>query len=241
MNYKIAICDDSSTDRDYIADFTRQWARENAHTIDLTAFPSAESFLFAYAEQKDWDILLLDIEMGTMDGVSLARKLRQGNERIQIIFITGFPDFMAEGYEVSALHYLMKPVKEAKLAEVLSKAARNLNKNEKDLIFTVKGEALRLGVREILWVEAFAHSCRVAAAGQTFEVSQSISELEKLLGAAAVRTHRSYLAGLAHIRRISRTEVILDNGDKIPLSRYNYQGVNQAFIKYYRGEGTWDL
>ena len=234
MNYKIAICDDSSADRAYIADLTRQWAQKRGHVLELKPFPSAESFLFGYAGEKDFDILLLDIEMGGMDGVALARKLRQENERLQIIFITGFPDFMAEGYEVSALHYLLKPVREEKLAEVLDRAARNLNKNEKDLIFTVKGEAVRLGIGEILWVEAFAHSCQVGTAEQTFEVSQSISELDKLLGEAAVRTHRSYLAGLAHIRRISRAEVILDNGGKIPLSRNNYQKVNQAFIKYYR-------
>ena len=73
-------------------------------------FPSAESFLFDYAEQKNYDFLLLDIEMPSMNGVELAQKIRQENNAVQIIFITGYSDFMAEGYEVSALHYLMKPV-----------------------------------------------------------------------------------------------------------------------------------
>ena len=82
-------------------------------------FPSAESFLFDYAEQKNYDFLLLDIEMPSMNGVELAQKIRQENNAVQIIFITGYSDFMAEGYEVSALHYLMKPVSFDKLSKVL--------------------------------------------------------------------------------------------------------------------------
>lgn len=69
------------------------------------------SFLFRYADEKAWDILLQDIEMGAMDGVQLAKKFRQTNQVMQLVFITGFPDFMTEGYEVFALHYLMKPVR----------------------------------------------------------------------------------------------------------------------------------
>ena len=52
--------------------------------------------------------------MGRMNGVDLAKTIRQFNDTVQIVFITGFPDFIAEGYEVSALHYLMKPVSEEK-------------------------------------------------------------------------------------------------------------------------------
>lgn len=62
---------------------------------------SAESFLFCYDEESDFDILLLDIEMDGMDGVSLAKKLRESNETVQIIFITGYSDYIAEGYEVA--------------------------------------------------------------------------------------------------------------------------------------------
>lgn len=71
---------------------------------------SAEKFLFHYADDKAWDILLLDIEMGAMDGVTMAKRVRQDNEAVQIVFITGYSDYIAEGYEVAALHYLMKPV-----------------------------------------------------------------------------------------------------------------------------------
>lgn len=236
MKYKIAICDDSAVDQKYILNLIQKWAEKMQHIIQIKLFPSAENFLFHYAEQKDYDILLLDIEMGGMDGISLARKIRQDNEGVQIVFITGFSDFIAEGYEVSALHYLMKPVSEEKLSSVLDKAAANLGKTEKSMIFTVDGETMRVAAREIVFIEAFAHSCQVHTVHECFDVRMSISDIEKMLGEEFVRTHRSYLVGLRFIKRISKTDIVLDNGETVPLSRSNYQSVNRAFIRYFRGE-----
>ena len=110
MPYKIAICDDNPTDIEYVSSIVNTWALAQNHLVKIQTFPSAEAFLFQYAEEKDYDILLLDIEMGEMNGVELAKQIRKSKKPVQIIFITGFPDFMAEGYDVSALHYLMKPI-----------------------------------------------------------------------------------------------------------------------------------
>lgn len=76
MNYKIAVCDDSTADRQYLSALAAQWAEKAGAVAEVTVFPSAENFLFCYAEKKDYDILLLDIEMGKMDGVTMAKKLR---------------------------------------------------------------------------------------------------------------------------------------------------------------------
>lgn len=236
MKYKIAICDDSVADQKYLLNLTQQWAATTQHTIQLNTFPSAENFLFHYAEQKDYDILLLDIEMGDMNGVSLAKKIRQTNGTIQIVFITGFPDFIAEGYEVSALHYLMKPVSVEKLSEVLNKAVTNLDKQETSVIFTVDGESMRVKAGEIIYIEAFAHSCRIHTLHECFDVKMSISNAEKILGTEFVRTHRSYLVGLRYIKRILKSDLVLDTGETVPLSRSNYKTVNQTFIRYFRGE-----
>lgn len=131
-DYKIAICDDTEADRNYIKDLVTRWAHSSNQQIDIHLFSSAEEFLFEYEEDKGYQILLLDIEMGKMDGVTMAKKLRETNDSAQIIFVTGYSDYFAEGYEVSALHYLMKPVKEDKLFEVLDRAveARETAGNE---------------------------------------------------------------------------------------------------------------
>lgn len=85
MAYRVAIVDDSTKDAEFVGLILNRWAEERQVNIRLEVFPTAESFLFRYAEDKDWDILLLDIEMGAMDGITLAKKVRQDNESVQIV------------------------------------------------------------------------------------------------------------------------------------------------------------
>ena len=74
MRYKIAICDDCDVDRQYILNMVTLWGERSGHIVHIDTFSSAENFLFHYAEESDYDILLLDIEMGEMDGVTMAKK-----------------------------------------------------------------------------------------------------------------------------------------------------------------------
>ena len=236
MAYRVAIVDDSITDAEFVQGILNSWADLWQKNIQVVVFPSAESFLFRYAEDKDWDILLLDIEMGAMDGITMAKKVRQDNESVQMVFITGFADYISEGYEVSALHYLMKPVKQDKLFAVLDRAVASLQKTERVILLPVGGEMLRLPVGQVQYVEAFSHTVSIVTVADTIRVKMPISEVERLLGDGFVRCHRSYLVGLKHIARLSRTEVILDSGKSLPLSRGAAPLVHKAFVSYYTGE-----
>lgn len=236
MAYRIAIVDDVHVDAEYVGRILDAWSQERQAGVQILRFVSAENFLFHYAEDKEWDILLLDIEMGAMDGVSLAKKIRQENESVQIVFITGFADYISEGYEVSALHYLMKPVKQDKLFAVLDRAVAAMEKTERVILLPVGGEMLRLPVGQVHYVEAFSHAVVITTETDTIQVKLPISEIERMLGVGFVRCHRSYLVGLKHIARLSKTEVILDSGKSLPLSRSAAASVHKAFISYYTGE-----
>ena len=236
MAYRIAIVDDSKTDADFVQYILNKWADLRRAKIQAEVFSSAEAFLFQYAEDKDWDILLLDIEMGNMDGVTLAKRIRQANDSVQIIFVTGFADYISEGYEVAALHYLMKPVKQDKLFVVLDRAVATLQKTERVILLPVGGEMLRLPISQVQYVEAFSHTVAIITGTDTIQVKMPISDVEKLLGEEFIRCHRSYLVGLKHIARLSKTEVILDSGKALPLSRGAAPLVHKAFISYYTGE-----
>ena len=236
MVYRVAIVDDSAKDAEFVQGILNSWSNQRRADIRGELFSSAESFLFRYAEDKSWDILLLDIEMGAMDGVSLAKKIRQDNDSVQIVFITGFADYISEGYDVSALHYLMKPVKQDKLFGVLDRAVAAMQKTERVILLPVGGEMLRLPVSHVQYVEAFSHTVAIVTGTDTIQVKMPISEIEKMLGDGFIRSHRSYLVGLRHIARLSKTEVVLDNGKSLPLSRSAAAPVHKAFILYYTGD-----
>lgn len=236
MTYRIGICDDNEWDIRYLTSLVNAWAGSRSVQARILSFPSADSFLFHSAEDRAFDILLLDIEMGGMDGVALAKTIRMRDEAVQIVFVTGYAEYIAEGYEVSALHYLMKPVDAGKLSAALDRAVRHLGKGDRTVVFPANGGAARAAASEVVSVESFAHSCVVTTLRDRLEVKAGISEMERLLGEGFVRCHRSYIVGIKHIRSISRTDVALDDGRKIPLSRGNYNAVNRAFIRYFRGD-----
>ena len=229
MKYKVAICDDSDADRRYIMNMVRSWASAAGHEVQIDGFPSAESFLFRYAGESDYDILLLDIEMGAMDGVTMAKELRKSNDTVQIIFITGYSDYISEGYEVAALHYLMKPVNEEKLCLVLDRAAEKLAKNERVLNFEVSGEMVRVPIYQIRYADVLGNYVTVHALTDV-TVKMTLGELEKQLDERFYRVGRSALVNLTQISRVTRAEIRLNDGTAIPLPRGAYEGVNRAII-----------
>lgn len=229
MNYKIAICDDSDADRQYLSGLVERWAAGTGHTAQTALFFSAENFLFHYTEKNDYDILLLDIEMGDMDGVTMAKKLRQDNDAVQIIFITGYSEYISEGYEVAALHYLIKPVRQEKLFSVLDRAAEKLSKNEKVLVFEIGGEMIRVPVYQIRYADVCGNYVTIHTS-ECLTVKMTLGELEKELDERFYRVSRSAVVNLTQISRVTKTEIRLNDGVSIPLPRSAYEGVNRAII-----------
>ncbi len=229
MVYKIAICDDSDTDRQYVLNMVNRWAAGAGHAVHADTFTSAENFLFHYAEESDYNILLLDIEMGDIDGVTMAKRLRRDNDSVQIVFITGYSDYISEGYEVAALHYLIKPVKEEKLFSVLDRAAEKLSKNEKILIFEIGGGMVRVPIYQIRYADVFGNYVTIHALSD-ITVKMTLGELEKQLDERFYRVGRSVIVNLTNISRVTKAEIKLDNGTAIPLPRGAYDGVNRAII-----------
>lgn len=229
VRYKIAICDDLESDRDYLKDLLNKWAINNSHLLNIDSFSSAESFLFHYEEAKDYDILLLDIEMGLMDGVSMAKKIRQDNDTVQIIFITGYSDYIAEGYEVNALHYLMKPVKEEKFFSVLERAIEKISKNDVVLNMDTANGMVRVPIYQIRFAEVFGNYVTIHANDEVV-VKMTLNEIEKLLDERFYRVGRSVIVNLNEVSRVTKTEIKLLDGTSIHLPRGAYDGVNRAII-----------
>ena len=238
MEIKIAICDDEHKQAEYNKMLVSKWADTNNIKINIEMFGSAESFKSAWSKGQEFDILLLDIQMGGQNGVELAKNLRGKDNKLIIIFITALPDFINEGYDVFALHYLMKPINEDKLYEVLDRAVKHIAKNVTALFLPVDGENKRVAVGDIIYIESFAHFSEVVTVNGALKVKMPISELEQQLAQSSgsfTRCHRSYIVGLKYVDSITKTDIILDGGASLPLSRRLYGDVNKAMIKYFKG------
>ena len=236
---KIAIIEDEQIHTELLTDYLQTWGKEHKTPISIQGFPSAESFLFVWAETNDFDILFVDIQMREMNGVEMARKVRAQNEEIAIVFTTGITDYMESGYEVEALHYLLKPIDMDKVGQCMDKVLRRSHK-EQYLLLHGKEETIRVPVDKITYAEARGHGCMIetytkAGEGTRIEITESISELEKQLNPHGfIRCHRSYLCRIGSIHQIGRTDITLDSGSVIPVSRRMYAELNRKFIAYFR-------
>lgn len=233
MTYKIAICDDNSADTDYLSSLIKGWAAETGRIIDIATFSSAEAFLFNYEDNKNYDILMLDIEMGQMNGVELAKKIRSSDREAQIIFITGYNDYIADGYDVEALHYILKPVHADKLNSVLERACEKIKKNEAALLFDLPDGMVRIPLYEIRYIEVRSNYITIHS-NREISVKTTLSKVEQELDDAFFRVGRSFIVNMRYIRRITKTEVILENETAVPLSRGMYKPLNEAFIKHFQ-------
>ncbi len=231
MVYRAAIVDDSAQDGAFVREILTCWADQRGLALEAAVFSSAERFLFQYAQDKDWDLLLLDIEMGAMDGVTMAKQVRAHNEAVQIVFITGYSDYIMEGYEVAALHYLMKPVNRQKLLTVLDRALEKRRQEERCLNLEAYGELVRLPFYEIRYLDVHQNYVTIHAKAD-YTVKHTLADFEKELDSRFCRVGRSMIVNLKYIQRVTKTELRLSDGTVLPLPRGAYEPLNRAIIQH---------
>jgi len=226
------ICDDEGAERQYLTTLIRKWASSHNIELKIREFESAEAFLFQYEDDKPADILLLDIQMKEMDGVTLAKRIRARDKEVQIIFVTGYMDYISDGYDVEALHYLLKPVTEEKFFAILNRAKEKLKRNQFALTVTHMGTTARIPFYQIRYLEV-RHNHVTIFADEEYVAKTTLGELEKELAKDDVffRVGRSYIVNLRLVKKCTKTEICLAGGQVIPMPRGVYAAINKAMIE----------
>ena len=229
--YQIAICDDRREDRAQLSALTRQVLRDKHIEAELTLYATAAALLQdMQGGHAPYDLYLLDILMGDENGVDLARTLRQMRDPGRLVFVTSSRDYAVEGFELGADNYLLKPVTAEKLGRALSRLLKSRNTV---MFYSESGSLLPLSADSILWAEAFSHSIQLHTATKAVTVRGPLEDVrQKLEQYGFVRCHRSYLVNLAYISEIGRREALLIDGTQIPISRGNFQMLQEALLRY---------
>lgn len=232
MPITIAICDDSEEHSAELRRLLGDWAADKPFALMIDEYVSAENFLFQYPDIP-CSLLFLDIEMKNLNGMELAHKLRADGDMLPIVFVTGYADYMNDGYEVEALHYLLKPVNKDKLFAVLDRYVQK-HSPENELMLECDGRTLHVSPDTITYCEAMGKKTAVRLSdGRTLDCAAGISALAGLLPDSFAVCHRSYIVNLRFVRSIGKAELTLDGGGIIPISRRLYKDMNEKFIAYY--------
>jgi DNA-binding LytR/AlgR family response regulator len=242
MPLRVAIVDDEPVICDLMQHYINQWCLEFSIEVKIDVFGSAEAFSFEWETSRAYDLILLDIQMKGASGIVLAKQIRNLDQWMRIIFITGLADYVYEGYEVSALNYLLKPVSKDKLFSCLSRAYDAIKKTVADkadapFIFEFEGQIHRIEQKKIQLIEAQKNYTQLSTERGNFLIRMRFSEIESQLNKALfVKAHRSFMVNVMNIQYIDTSEIVLDNSKKIPLSRSQRNYVQQAFIHYHKNQ-----
>ncbi|HBA48830.1 MAG TPA: DNA-binding response regulator [Lachnospiraceae bacterium] len=232
MKLKIAVCDDDASQREYLIGILDAWSERNRHLTEVKQYTRAKEFLFDYSAEKDFDILLLDIEMPGMNGIELARKIRQESTVVQIIFITGYYEYFSDGFDVSALHYLLKPVNEQKLCPILNRAADNLAYRQRAVLVSDGDTSTKVPISDIIYIESENVYIVLHTIHGKYRTRMALTKFMEQLDETFFKVHRSYVVNLKYIQKITRTNITMVNEDVVPVSRGLYGEIHAALIKY---------
>lgn len=230
---KIAICDDERPIREYLKILT-----EKCTDSQVSLFCNGEELLQSHMV---YDLILLDIsfsvnhESDKMNGMEAAKQIREKSDAI-IIFITALKEYVFEGYDVGAFHYLLKPINEQKFAEVMYKAVEQIEKTKqsKPLIIKVDGNYMKIPVNQILYAENEARKIVLHTKEKNYSFYEKMEVLENKLGSNFFRTHRGFLVSLQEVARYDSNNIELKNGERVFLAKQKYNDFVTAYMNYLR-------
>lgn len=227
---QIAICDDETHALEELKRYLYEYGENSRVNLNVVPFCSAEQLL---RSNLDFDLVILDIQMEGMDGMQAAGKLRGLGFKSPVLFLTALKDYVFDAFDVDAVNYLVKPVDKKKLFLSLQKA---LEGEQAGLLIKRGYDYRKILVSDILYFESAGRKVAVHTAGETLEYYQKIRELPARLGRSFYMPHRSFLVNLSHVKALNGNDVLMDNGDRLPIAKGKKEGLTACLLRHFRGE-----
>lgn len=233
----IAICDDSKQERQILAALFKRYQELHATPLQIHIFQNGFSLLDAIDQGKRFDITILDILMPGENGIEIARNIRASGTDTEIIFLTSSPEYAVDSYEVKAQNYLLKPVTEEKFFASIDSILAKLDKKDTAsfIIYTTEKQYSRIRVSSLVYGEVTHRTITLHLADQTMiSAVMTFTEFQDILKAYPdfIYPHRSYAVNMNYIQYVTKSDIILTDGQKIPLSRNNYTKISEQFLNF---------
>lgn len=229
---KIAICDDEKKICLCIKETIDRFYFARNEEIEIVCFENGDQLL--QSDLKSIDILFLDIEMSGCNGLEVAREIRKIDQNMIIVFVTAYNKFVFESFKVKAYRYLLKPVKEDDLIEALQSIQKELYDSAEEIFFSFQNENYRIRIADILYVEGMRAKIWIHCRNETYRYRGALKSIESMLkGKGFFQIHQSYIINLNMIVRYDKTEIELEGGHKVPVSRYKWKAFQEEYARYW--------
>lgn len=236
---KIAVCDDDKAAREHIVSMIK----EQVQDAKIMTFATGEEMLNA---QEDFDISFLDVEMKELSGMDVAKHIRQeqeekGSAKSIIIFVTGYEKYMNDAFDVSAFHYLLKPIDEEKFCTVFGRALKELSaaeeRTKRYILVKSSGVQQKVYIKDIYYIESANKKVIIHTQAGILESYGKMEELEQMTGNGFYRCHRCYLVNMEKIVSYNADTIKVVNGDELILAQKKYNDFIKRYMKYAKDGG----
>lgn len=226
------ICDDLVADREILLDFCTRYARENHLPVATLEFENAGALLKNW-EARSADVMFLDIYMDGALGVDAARILRGKGFRGALVFTTTSREHYADGFDVEAIHYLLKPICWEAFCEAMRRVHDRVNTAVRRVRVTTGRDELDIDLSGIRYIEVYGHKTVLHTIKGEVVVSQSLSALEGALGGDPfLRCYRCFIVNMDFVKRLNEDSFLMKDGREIPISRDGRAGLKSRYMSY---------
>jgi len=201
--------------------------------FEIDCYSDAPHLLAALEGKKDCcQLLLLDVEFGRDNGLTVAASLREKKAEFSLIYITSHRDYVFDSFDTRPLHYLLKPVDGEKLSALIREDCRRRYLDAR-LYLKVGGKHISLAYQDLYAVESAQHRVFFHLKDGVEEWNGSLRTLApELPGWCFCRCHNSYFVNLTHVTELVRYEARLTNGETIPVSKQFYKSAIEQYIGF---------
>lgn len=229
---RVAIVEDDAQCVKELTQYLRKYEQFCDEKIDVAVYRDGDGITAEYKAQ--FDIILMDIQMEFVDGMTAAREIRENDSEVVIIFITNMPQYAVQGYEVGALDYIIKPVSYFAFHQKLARAIAGIRKRARKYITVrTKTGIVRLDVSDIRYIESFEHSLIFHAGEKDYISNMTMKSVEKELEDYGFsRGNHCYLINLEHVEGVDDKFAVL-KGKKLQISRPRRSAFMKDLTKYW--------
>lgn len=215
---RIAVCDD---DLVFMQSLAKRLDALSKGELLVNTFSNASDLIRVMTSGRKLDAVFLDIEMPGLNGLDAARKLRELGGELSIVFLTSHTELAMEGYEVDALRFLSKDCSDKKLIQALEAIERELGAKP-NVVIKQKGEEYVIAPQKIILAEADNNTVNFRLEDDTISARMKLTEALQMLNEASgdfVKVHRCTIVNLRHVMKYTAKEILLDNGETVPMSK----------------------
>ncbi len=213
--YRIAICDDDIETRRFLC----RIISESGISCQTKGFSGGAELLLGY---RGYDILFLDIDMPGENGIDVAKRIRKTDRKVKIIYVTGYQDYMSRSFAVHPFAFLIKPIKKEEIIRQMKEALLYSEEEEREIsirVRTTEGiEEFRIS--DLYYLEYQSRKLRFVLQHGEAAARGKVSEFaEKLAPYGFASPHKSFIVNLYHVKAIRGYDIVMMNGDIVPLSQ----------------------